>query len=1485
MTIPPPPPPPASAGPSTPLRAPPTSTTLVTPAAFVTQPAAGAPLPRALSTSAPVAALASPLAGIFINQQVPLVLTLNPPNYTQWRTLFEVTFAKYGVTDHIDAPPPAAPEYWLQDDAHIVSWLYNRVSPEIFGLVHQRNATASSIWASIATLFLENAEHQVVFLATEFRRIDQGAGSVIQYFARLKDCADRLADLGEPVSDRDQVLNMFRGLAPRLQYAIPILTMQRPLPSFLSCRAFLLLEESRHTAHNDGFETALHAARHNAPPGFGGANSSGGGSGGQPSGGGHSQNSGGGNGYRNGRGGGSKGKGKAPTSGSYGGANHTSGSSSAPRPPTPSSAPWTGMVHAWAMPWRPHAPGSGILGPRPGAPPFAGAATHHGAPSAPPYYGAPYNYGTTVPYGAPATPAQQPNGPAWDQSALIQALNAMAPPSSAPQAGGGWYLDTGATSHMTSSSGMLSSARPVFSSRIVVGDGSSLPVSHTGHAHLPTTTNPLALNSVLVCPNLIKNLISVKALTRDNPINVEFDHLGFSVKDRQTRTEILRCDDDGDLYLVTAPVVHHNLTVATVDLWHQRLGHPGRDALQTTLRQASPQTSTGPAHTCTACQLGKHTRFPFSDSAHVSYFPFQLVHCDLWTSPVISNSGCKYYLVILDDYSHFVWTFPLRHKSDTLPTLRTFQTFIQRHFNLQILTLQTDNGREFDNLSTRAFFASQGIVLRMSCPYTSPQNGRAERILRTINDTVRSMLTHASMPLTFWVEALNTATFLVNRRPCKPRSHHTPFFLLYGIDPDYSQLRVFGCLCFPNTAATAIHKLAPRSTPCVFLGYSPDHKGYRCLNRDTGRVLISRHVFFDENQFPYRSTPAPIPPPPDDDLFHTPPTSSSPLHHQPMAGTPPVPEPPLPDLPSSPAPSHTSPGSTRLPAPPQAPPPPSPPPVATPPATKHHMITRSKNGIFQPNPKYAHLTTTSSISPIPKTVRTALHDPVWLTAMQEEFGALTKNRTWTLVPRPPGANIVTGKWLFRHKLKSDGTLERYKARWVVRGFSQRPGIDFDQTFSPVVKSATIRAVLAIAASRDWPVRQMDVNNAFLQGFLNERVYCQQPAGFVDAAHPDHVCLLDRSLYGLKQAPRAWFERFGAFIRTLGFTAARSDPSLFILRRADSTAFLLLYVDDIVLTASSTALLQQLQQRLLSEFSMKDLGPLHYFLGIRVTRSSSGFFLSQHKYAEELLDRANMSQCRSAPTPVDTRAKLAAADGAPLADPSEYRSLVGALQYLTMTRPDLAYAVHQACLYMHDPREAHLALVKRILRYLRGSAEHGLHLHRSTALDLVAYSDADWAGCPDTRRSTSGYAVFLGDALISWSSKRQPTVSRSSAEAEYRAVANVVAECCWLRHLLGELHVDLPKATVVYCDNISSVYMAANPVHHRRTKHIELDIHFVREKVALGALRVLHVPTTQQFADLMTKGLPTAAFEEFRSSLCIRPPDAQTAAGCQRKPDG
>ncbi|GJU62262.1 ribonuclease H-like domain-containing protein [Tanacetum coccineum] len=406
-------------------------------------------------------------------------------------------------------------------------------------------------------------------------------------------------------------------------------------------------------------------------------------------------------------------------------------------------------------------------------------------------------------------------------------------------------------------------------------------------------------------------------------------------------------------------------------------------------------------------------------------------------------------------------------------------------------------------------------------------------------------------------------------------------------------------------------------------------------------------------------------------------------------------------------------------------------PIEPQPARTHSMVTRSQSGIIKPIERLSlH---TSSLSPIPKSPFIALKDPNWCNAIYDVYNALVKNATWILVPRPSNVNLVRSMWLFKHKFHVDDTLSRYKSRLVANGSNQQYGVDFDETFSPVVNPATIRTVL---------------------------MYMHQPPGFVDSRYPNHVCLLQRPLYGLKQAPY-----------------------------------------DIILTASSLVLLQHIIDSFNKEFDMTDLGALNYFLGIFVVCHPTGLFLSQKKYALQLLERAHMVNCNPSRTLVDTDSKLGS-DGVLVQDPTLYRSLAGGSSILPL--------LSQIC-------------PMQLSRFIFG------------------YTDADWAGCPSTCRSTFGYYVFLGDNLLSWYTKRQHTISHSSAEAEYRGVANVVAEIAWLRKLLRELHSPLLTATLVYCDSVSA-----------------------------GHVRVLHVPSRFQYADIFTKGLPLALFEDFRSSLSVRP---------------
>ncbi|RVW75057.1 Retrovirus-related Pol polyprotein from transposon RE2 [Vitis vinifera] len=420
----------------------------------------------------------------------------------------------------------------------------------------------------------------------------------------------------------------------------------------------------------------------------------------------------------------------------------------------------------------------------------------------------------------------------------------------------------------------------------------------------------------------------------------------------------------------------------------------------------------------------------------------------------------------------------------------------------------------------------------------------------------------------------------------------------------------------------------------------------------------------------------------------------------------------------------------------------------------------------------------------PQTYREASTDPLWQIAMKEELDALTKNHTWDLVTLPPGQSVVGCKWIYKIKTRSDGSVECYKARLVAKGFTQEYGIDYEETFALVARISSVRALLAVAAARKWDLFQMDVKNAFLNGDLSEEVYMQPPSGL--SVESNKVCHLRRALYGLKQAPRACG-------------------------------------------------IQELKDFLSQQFEMKDLGHLNYFLGLEITHSTDGLYITQAKYASDLLSQAGLTDSKTVDTPVELNAHLTPSGGKPLSNPSLYRRLVS--QYLSA------------------PRSTHYAAVLLILRYLKGTLFHGLFYSAQSPLVLRAFSYADWAGDPTDRRSTTGYCFLLGSSLISWRSKKQTFVARSSTEAKYRALADTTSELLWLRWLLKDLGVSTSSATPLYCDNQSAIHIAHNDVFHERTKHIEIDCHFIRYHLVHGALKLFSISSKDQLADIFTKSLP------------------------------
>ena len=751
---------------------------------------------------------------------------------------------------------------------------------------------------------------------------------------------------------------------------------------------------------------------------------------------------------------------------------------------------------------------------------------------------------------------------------------------------------------------------------------------------------------------------------------------------------------------------------------------------------------------------------------------------------------------------------------------------VERTCGRQLKVLRSDNGGEYTSRQFAEYLKSEGVRHELSVPKTPQQNGVAERSNRTLMEMTRAMLSESKLPQSLWAESLSTATYLRNRSPTKAVKGKTPHEAYHGKKPDVGHLRVFGCTAYAHVAKDERKKLDMTARRCVLVGYGTEVKGYRLYDPSSRKVFYSRDVRFNESEIGYEKEVKPV---------------------EPVAETEPYVELDVSD-------DHVGADADGAPQDGESEP-------------SHEEPRRSERIRSRPHYYAEGASIASRCSEEPLTFQQAVSSPMkakWKEATEKEMRSLVENDVWELVQPPVNRKIVGSKWVFKVKHDGDGRVERYKARLVAQGYTQQRGADYDETFSPVVRMESLRTVIGLAARNGLKLHQLDVTTAFLNGRLQEEVYMHQPEGFVAQGQEHLVCKLNRSLYGLKQSPRCWNSTLDNYLKKIGFLQSVSDPCVYISALGKELAVVGVYVDDIVVACQSDEQLVRIKKDICQKFAVKDLGKLHHFLGIRVVQDDNTVWLGQPLYVEKVLTRFGMQDANPISTPVDPSTKLTkAAEGDEKFDQSVYQSAVGCLLYLsTGTRPDIAFAVGNVAKFSSDPTRKHWTAVKRILRYLKGTGEYGLLYSTSDQEDLHGFSDSDWAGDLEDRKSTSGYLFKLGGAPISWRSKKQTSVALSTAEAEYVALSSATQEVVWLRQLTTDLRNGPTGATVLYEDNKSAICMSKNAQFHGRAKHIDIRHHFIQEKVCDGTVELKYCPTCM-IADILTKGLSSVLFEKLR----------------------
>lgn len=829
----------------------------------------------------------------------------------------------------------------------------------------------------------------------------------------------------------------------------------------------------------------------------------------------------------------------------------------------------------------------------------------------------------------------------------------------------------------------------------------------------------------------------------------------------------------------------------------------------------------------------------------------------------------KYFLTIIDDHSRYCYVYLIKNKSDAPSCIKDFVEMTKTTFGKKPKIIRSDRGREYINNDLISYMNKEGIRAQYTAPHSPQQNSVAERKNRTLVEMTRCMLIDSGLDKKYWGEALHNANYLLNRLP-STAIPSTAYELWFAKKPDVTDTQIFGSIAHVHIPKVERKKLDNKAEKLIFVGYSEESKAYRLLNPATSKIKISRDVIFENyvtSSYQENKSEIILKENNENEIFidYNPRVNNN--YNQSI------------DLSNSfhsinddssinESDSSHSEGSLNL------------------NDNEIHVniqenqapeleLRRSQRSNIGVPPDYyvgqIHMATHED----PKTRKEALESntkEAWISAMQEEISSLEKNKTWTLVDRPKGKNIVSCKWVFKTKKDLSGNISKYKARLVARGFSQKYGVDYDEIFAPVVRHATFRTFLTVAGMKNMLTMHYDAKTAFLNGSLKEDIYMEQPEGF--AFDKNKVCKLSKSLYGLKQAAKSWYDTLNQVLKKYNFIQSKTDPCLYSKIVDNKIIYLIVYVDDFLISCTDKNLITDTANDLSKYFDLSDLGELHHYLGIQIKRDEKGIYnINQSQYIDSLTKRFGLTDAKISTVPMDPGyLKIDRKDMKVLPDGKKYQQLIGALLYIAVhTRPDINAAVTILSQHNTNPSQTDWNEVKRILQYLKGTKNLFLKLGNEDEKikNLFGYADADWAQNKKDRKSNSGRIFKFFGSPISWSCKKQDCVALSSTEAEYVALADAAQEGVWLRRLLADFNMQQNEPTLIFEDNQSCLKLINSDKFSHRTKHIDTKYKFVKYlKHEENIMDYKYCPTEFMLADLFTKPLNKVKLEKMRTNCNI-----------------